>query len=361
MIDGKKKLVYIIHELKPGGVECAVLSAIKTLNEKFDLKIICLGSIDQDFIAGLSAAEKKCLNEYKHGIISILKSVVSVVKFRPDYLLTSLWRSSLTGIVATLFLNKTVYVACIHSSKFQHVIERFFNTLAVRKANFVFADSNIVKEFVGRFTSSDKIRVISFLTKRDQIEFRTPNFRPDHVFRFVFIGRIAKVKRIDRAIEIIEWLVKRGVAVHFDIYGPDDGEKKRLKQIIKERRLDSNVSFFEAVSPNTVGTVFRSYNYLLHMSDREGFAMSVAEAMQNGLICFVTAVGEIPRYSADMKSAVLFESPLCDDPERCADKILRVLKDEDLCLSISRNAQKVFLSKMTYAESLSEEINNIRV
>jgi glycerol kinase len=55
---GRKKLLYILHNVQIGGVEVALLSAIPDLNKKYDLRVLALGTVDHQIISNLTENEK---------------------------------------------------------------------------------------------------------------------------------------------------------------------------------------------------------------------------------------------------------------------------------------------------------------
>ena len=54
----KKKLIYVLHDFKSGGVEVALLSAFKDLENSFDFRLIVLCFTDSEFIESLNKYQK---------------------------------------------------------------------------------------------------------------------------------------------------------------------------------------------------------------------------------------------------------------------------------------------------------------
>lgn len=78
-------------------------------------------------------------------------------------------------------------------------------------------------------------RVISFMI--DRLEPPAPRHPPG--FNFVSWGSRSNVKGIDRSIGLIAQMIERGQDARFDIWGPDDGEKGRLEQLIASLKMVS--------------------------------------------------------------------------------------------------------------------------
>ncbi len=90
----------------------------------------------------------------------------------------------------------------------------------------------------------------------------------------------------------------------FYIFGSDDSELAQISKTIKACRA---VRIFGPVSINQIIELSASYDYYLQLSDFEGMAMSVVEAMQSGLIPIVTPVGEILNYIEDGSNGFIVE------------------------------------------------------
>src|SRR5690606_7002624 len=125
--------------------------------------------------------------------------------------------------------------------------------------------------------------------------------------RFCFVGRLHNVKNVPRAVEVIGWLRRQGIDARFDIYGRDDGDWAFIKKAIQMRRLDNYVNWKGEFFPEERSSVLSNYDFYIQLSSHEGRAMAVIEAMQHGLVCFVTPVGDIPVYINHMENGVLID------------------------------------------------------
>lgn len=351
-----KRLVYILHDIKTGGVEVALLSAIPKLNKEFELSIIVLGDIDATLLVGLTDDEKRVFHKYDYKLftypIVLPYIIMSVLKLRPDIIISSLWRGSLIGISAKMLNSKIKYFAFIHSNLFFHKFDHFFSRLAINTCDSVLTDSKSTYDHVKTINPDVDAHVISFLTNV------TPNssgrfLANDHnEIRLLSLGRLNTIKNIPSAIEAIAYLRKNGLNVVLDIYGRDDGAQYFVEAAIKDNNMESVVTLKGEISPNERFGLFEQYHGLIQCSLFEGMAMSVVEAMQYGMVCFVTPVGEIPNYSADLLSAVYINVDDNSSKLNSFDKMKRVLSDVELCKKISYNAWKNFEGKPVYADSL---------
>ena len=158
--------------------------------------------------------------------------------------------------------------------------------------------------------------------------------------------------------DAIAYLRSREMNVTLDIYGKDDGERNGLEKHIRALNLTNFIRFKGEIYGSEKLEIFKQYNFLLQLSSREGMAMSVAEAMQNGLVCIVTPVGEISNYANDMETAVFFIS----DKEKwhtSLNKIETVINNDSIYRQISDASFEKFKNIKTYSESLIEELEAI--
>ena len=155
------------------------------------------------------------------------------------------------------------------------------------------------------------------------------------------------VKRIDKAIELIKFIKENKIKCSFSIYGVDDGDLNNLKIISAQNELEESIFFKGELAHDELPRVLEKYNMFVQLSESEGMSMSTVEAMQNGLVCLVTPVGEIPNYTVNLKNAIHF-----NDNESS----LECLRNRLLLESVSANAISTFSHSKTYSQSLEESI-----
>ncbi|GHB59235.1 hypothetical protein GCM10007390_11120 [Persicitalea jodogahamensis] len=166
------------------------------------------------------------------------------------------------------------------------------------------------------------------------------------------MGRVNETKNIPLAIDAIRYLRDRGLTATLDIYGTDDGGWEAVVNHIAHRRLQEVVQLKDGLDPALRFTIFQQYSFLIQLSRAEGMAMSVAEAMQHGLVCVVTPVGEIPNYSMDLDSAIFINIGSPDDWEESLRKLENVVKNPLLYEAISKSCYHNFKEAETYADTL---------
>ena len=358
-----QKLLYILHDIQIGGVEVALLSAIPELNRQFDLKVMVLGTVDANMTSHLTSEEKACLVPFDYKLsmypLVIPKMIRFILRFAPDVMICSLWRASLLGVIAKKLRPRFRFISFIHNTAFFHRFDRLFSRAAIRNADSIFTDSRATAEFVtGQFKPTVPVEVISFFTSHSP-KLKTAPPLNNHDVRFMFLGRINTVKNLPLAIDAIRYLADRGHNVSLDIYGRDDGMLETVTEYIRASQLENRVRFQGEVNGSQKPEIFRNHHFLIQLSANEGMAMSVAEAMQNGLACFVTAVGEIPNYAADMKTAIFADISTTEAFGNSLKKLESVLVDPQIYDRISTDSYESLKTAGTYSESLIRGIGKI--
>ena len=347
----RKKLIYIIPSLGVGGAELALLSAIPELNRRFDFRVICLSSFSLNFLGGLSEEECSNILTFKRFPFNYFRALCYSLKFNPDIIITSLWKAAPLGVIAKLFMSKIKYIEFIHSSIYFHFFDKIFTKLAIKCSDVVFCDSVSAKTFVEKENFFKPIEVISFL------RFHSPKqWHPkSHIsLKALFLGRFHEQKRIDRLVLLVKKLKDSGLYFQVDLYGRDDGVMGFAKNLIKENNLESNIFLKGEVTSDKVQCLFTNYDFYFQTSDVEGMAMSVVEAMQHGLICVVTNVGEIRNYAKNGINAIVIRDDF--DFSITVNQLINIANDIDLANKISRNAHLTFVDNKDFANSLIENL-----
>lgn len=359
----KKRLVYILHSIEVGGAEVALLSAIPGLAEQYDLKIVVLGRINESLISHLSSEQKKVFHAFSYPVylypLLINNIVKFVLKFDPHYLICSLWRASWMGSIIKKRNNNIKLFVFIHSVKFFHQADEFFTARAVKMADQVFADSSSSSDFIkSRFSLNCPVRIISFLTHITPAYQEKQKLGEKAEIKMMTLGRLDKVKNLPLSVKVVSHLREKGYNVTLDVFGRWDNAYEETVNAVRDYKLEEFVRLKGEVSPSEKFTLFKNYDFYIQLSAFEGMAMSVAEAMQNGLPCILSPVGEIPNYSRDMESAVFIDIWDNSKWELSLLKIEEVLGSEALYSSISKNCWTNFREKPVFVNSLIDCIEN---
>lgn len=354
----KQKLLYIIHGIRTGGAEIAFLSAVDDLVKVYDFKAILLGKSDPKLVKSLPEGVKSRLEQYDYSLPSLclrLPFILAAIRrFSPDILISSLWRAAVPATIYKRNNPHVRYIAMLHIDRFFHVADRFFTKQAARNADALYVDCEATRQFATlHLPRGHRATVLSFLTRRVPDSVVTPPYSEK---KFCFVGRLHKMKNVPKAVEAIGWLRREGIDARLDLYGRDDGDWQAIKATIHANQLDEYVCWKGEFIPEKRSSIFSKYNFYLQLSHNEGMAMSVVEAMQHGLVCFVTPVGEIPAYVRHLETGVRVDISDKLRWEASLMQMKEVVSDENLCRRIAEKGRQIFVKKPDFATSLLKEL-----
>jgi glycosyltransferase involved in cell wall biosynthesis len=110
---------------------------------------------------------------------------------------------------------------------------------------------------------------------------------------FVFVGTLVKGKNPLYAIQLVEFLSKKGYDVCLSIYG-EGIERIRLEQYIIAHQLEAVIELKGNQSKDTVQKAYQNSHFVVLPSESEGWPKVVAEGMYWGCIPLATAVSCVP-------------------------------------------------------------------
>ena len=259
-----------------------------------------------------------------------------------DFLILSLWRASIVGLIAKLMRPRIKIITFLHNSRDAHFFDFIVTRISVWASKAVWADSQatLAKRFEG--IDNDKCQVISLVTRRFEA---APIQAVEPVF--IFWGRITQQKDIERAIHFFSKVRHSYSNARFYIVGPDGGALQKADDLCVSLGLTDAVCFLGAATIEQIVNYARSASFYLQTSIYEGMAMSVVEAMQIGLVPIVTPVGEIGSYCRDGGNAVIVESD-----KKAIDDVLDLLKDNDRYQVLRANAIATWQDRPLYRDSV---------
>ena len=352
----KKRIVHIIPTFELGGVQTGILYSLETLNKVYDYKILVIGKIDTEWLNNLPLhVQNYIINTGAPGLVSgWIKGYKILKKLNPDFIISSLWKS--VGLSVTYkLLNKKVYLCgFFHSASSPHFASTFFMKIMSYSLDTSMADSYATKQFIETFYKIKNTHIIPYV-----FTFNPMNghkiFDPLNI-KIAFFGHISKRKGVDRSIEFCRLLKKEGVDFVFDIYG--NGPVNLYKEKIKKAGLENVVYIKNTLPLHLVMEKMQCYDFLLQLSNHEGMALAVVEAMNCGLVPIVTPVGEIKRYSKDGTNAILLDEEYDDNLYALVEKVKNVLANPSIYEKISSSAARTFINYKKYNEVLINVIES---
>ncbi|MFC2107846.1 glycosyltransferase [Candidatus Bipolaricaulota bacterium] len=109
--------------------------------------------------------------------------------------------------------------------------------------------------------------------------------------------------------------------------------------------------------PVLVNALQRRASVVLQLSKREGFGLTVSEALWKGTPVLATRVGGIPLQVKDSKMGFLVEPEAYDD---AAERVLKLLKDPDLCAEFGKAGREHVRGRFLIPRLLLDWLNVLK-
>lgn len=259
----------------------------------------------------------------------------------------SLWRSVFAFLTLLLFRPSIKRVLFLHSDRDVHVVDRLATAFMARSAHAVFADSNTSLTRLGPRANKPK-RVVSFvLNKRAPLPRRASPV-------FAYWGRLTALKNIPRALSLFADILKSHADARFVLIGPKGNAVETVETTIATLGLEEAVDVVGYLPTDEIPEATHSAAFYVQLSDQEGMAMSVVEAMQMGLVPIVTPVGEMGAYVQHGKNGLIFNSV-----EITSGEINAILKDAPRFQKMSNAACQTWANAPLYRDDFRKAIQEL--
>jgi glycosyltransferase involved in cell wall biosynthesis len=150
-----------------------------------------------------------------------------------------------------------------------------------------------------------------------------------------FVGRITKIKRPDRFLDVVDEINKRGIDLHFLIAG--DGE---LLDMCRKRIASENLPVTLLGWQSKIEKVLAAADIVVLTSDNEGTPLSLIQAGMAGLPVVTTNVGSIPEIVIDGVTGIITQP----DVQEIANALEKLATDKALRAQLGNAAQEFTLS-----------------
>lgn len=353
----KKRIVHIIHDLEIGGVETATLSSFNYLNQDFNFTLVCIGSINKDLLKKLTSESLSNIKQINN-VTSLIKTIQFLRNTPNQIVISSLWKSHILHFFIKQICQINTSIIFLHNTRFAHFADKYATLLGLKISDEIWADSQSSINFIKPYIKSNlPTYKISFLLK---------HFKPKVVkkpsntsFKFIFLGRLSSVKRLDLVVQFVNELKNKGIELVLDIYGPDNNTLSNLEKNIEQLGLTSHITYKGICDIENVEAVLHQYDCYVMMSDYEGMSISTVQAMESGLICFLRNVGEIHNYGQNMTNSVILNSIDSKDWIEFINNSVQVLKNEALQDKLLSNSTTKFANQLTYTQDIRQNLERL--
>jgi glycosyltransferase involved in cell wall biosynthesis len=304
-------VVHLTHRLSTGGVETALRVFLES-RRRDDYLVMTLK--DEDGGHPESVLAGRGLNNPLTYVVHLWRLVTSP----PAVLVVSLWRAALLGAVVKVLRPRVRLVVFLHNVRYKNPPDRWCHQIALALCDVVFVDSEAARRELVPHTSKP-VRRISFVLRTSVAEVR-PTAQPP--WYLAYWGRLSPQKRLDRSLELLA-ILRRRADCRLVCIGTDDGDAERLREKAADLDVDPWVEWLPEMPFAAVQEEVGRAAFFVQLSDFEGMAMSVVEAMQMGLVPVVTPVGEIENYAEDGTNALVLRGDL----EDLGSRVLELIED----------------------------------
>ena len=365
-----KKILFIIEDLKPGGVEVSLVNLLNLLDFKthnFRATVIMWGNHYEN-IGLLRQNERIKIKIVRPRIVKLLYPVISklIGTQKAEFFKNVFTRIAVINAVKweradviiryhqaaikTLFTHikgKAKKIAWYHSSKFN---DYYLNEKYMEQCDKVVVVNDSCKDVIAESAPylADKLCVISNIiptadvVKRSKETVKDPF--SDDTFNIVTCGRLDPEKGIDIAIKAAKILKNEIPNMKWYIIG-DAAEDRleysdSLKEMVKNEGLERTLIF--AGQKSNPYPYFRNCDLYVQPSREESWCLTIAEAQICGAAVVSTdTIGA--RYLIENGKTGLVTR--CDE-NKIADTIYMLYENRDLLRHLRENAEKIDFDKM---------------
>ena len=229
------------------------------------------------------------------------------------------------------------------------VITKIYDKMGVSAIDHIFANSERTKNHVDLVYGRSATVVYPAI----KINYNVEKNIPKHFF---YVGRIEKPKNIETAIYAFELLLKNTKYKDIKFFIAGSGrDKERLKKIVSERNMNSNIIFLGYISDSDKYKYLSESYALVMPALYEPFGLTVVEAWMSGTTAVMssdTGVAEIAE-NAVVFADVLSEHSLCE-------AMTYTLENEDSREELIENGKNIIenhsLGIDKYAKKLLDKI-----
>jgi len=274
-----------------------------------------------------------------------------------------------------LFYSNILFVLTIQEGKNldeQSAVLNWFRGLIIKKADTITAISNYLKEYVQKvsknknvflipngvdlkqfpITPFDKLRVLS-LSKDN---FQLPITKKEKTI--ITVSRLVPKNGLSDLIKAFHILSTRYslLATRYSLLIIGDGSQRgELFNLADELGVKDNIEFVGTISNKDIYEHLVSASVFARPSLSEGLGTAFLEAMAAGLPIVATPVGGIPDFLKDGETGLFCQ---VGNPEDVAEKINRILTDDDLRNRLILNGRKLVEEKYDW-NKIADQFKNL--
>ncbi|MCD6219722.1 GT4 family glycosyltransferase PelF, partial [Candidatus Calescamantes bacterium] len=336
------KVLRVLPSLEMGGVEKTLISLLPHLEEKgFTVKVCTLyrkdilaKELEKIGIPVINIGMRARIDidlKYLRGIFH-LAEFIRKEKFHIVH--THLYRANTPGRIAAILARVPIIIANEHNvDSWKRFSQRRMDRFLAKFTDKIIVVSNEVKKFYVNEVGipDDKLEVIyngvdlkrfekDFDKKKKRKELGLPLSSP----LVGTIGRLQLQKDHKTFLKASSLILKKFPKVHFLIVG-GGSLRKELENFTRNLKIEKNVHFLG--ERKDIEEILPLMDIFVLTSKREGFPITVLEAMACSIPVVATSVGGTPELIEEGKTGFLIPP---ENPHILSEAIINLLKNEEL-------------------------------
>ena len=233
-----------------------------------------------------------------------------------------------------------------------------------RKADHIQAISNYLADWARKMGAKGTIEVVPNGVDLNKIKITRPQRKSaamagattQNTKVIITTSRLVYKNGIDVLIRAVAELKNMVSEVNFKVQILGSGsDEKKLKDLAKELKVEDVVQFFGHIEQEKVYEYLAEADIFVRPSRSEGLGSSFLEAMGAGLPIIGAPAGGIPDFLKDNETGLFCE---IDNPKNLAEKIKKLMTDEELAKRIAKNGRQLILEKYDW-DDISQSMENI--
>jgi glycosyltransferase involved in cell wall biosynthesis len=345
-----KKIIHLIDTLNVGGVEKSVVSlAVALKKKKFNVEVWCL-------VAGGFLEEELKMNDVSieflnikncYSPIAILQLSKKLKSQEVDVIHTHGYFASTVGRLAALYARTPQIIGHIHTifNNLNHFNVFIDNWLNKKSSNVVFIANSIRQTFLDAGYKDHGNTVILYNGVEDHF------FRTDGKINKKIIVNVASLtEHKNQELLVRAFCEINGEDKDLQLWIAGEGPKKEsIIQLIKELKAENDIKMLGL--HEDIPELLSEVDIFALTSKREGCPLALLEAMGAGLAIIAPNIGGISEMIQDKEEGFLIAA---EDKEALKTCLLKLVKDDELCATIGKNARQRFLKDFTQTETINK-------
>ncbi len=250
----------------------------------------------------------------------------------------------------------------------QSWLTRFFRYLIFKKADAVTVISNYLAQYVrsqnsrilisvipnGVDTANYELRITCLTGRQANYELKQKLGIKENDKVIITVSRLVEKNGVTDLIDAIALVKEIILDIKLLIVG-DGPLGKSLKFKVKNLKLENNIEFLGEISNESLPKYLSMADVFVRPSLSEGLGTAFLEAMAARLPIIGTPIGGILDFLKDGETGLFCK---VTDPKDLAEKIVKILKNEQLREKITKNARKLVAEKYDW-NIIAEKFNQI--